>query len=85
MSDEASDPGDGLRAISDAVVSLADALLDRGLTLEEAVAAFEARFVRQALTRHGGNLSQAAMALGVHRNTLRQKLQRNGVKPHRGR
>lgn len=85
MNDRGSEPGDGLRAISDAVVSLADALLDRGVTLEEAVAAFETRLVKQAVSRHGGNLSQAAVALGIHRNTLRQKLQRNGVKPPRGR
>lgn len=84
MKDESPERGDGLRAISDAAVSLADALLDRGVTLEEAVAAFEARFVKQAVSRHGGNLSQAALALGIHRNTLRQKLQRNGMKPHRG-
>ncbi len=78
------EPGDALRAISEAVVSVADALLDRGVTLEEAVAAFETRLVKQALSRHGGNVSQAAEALGIHRNTLRQKLQRNGVKTPRG-
>jgi DNA-binding protein Fis len=36
------------------------------------------------LKRHGGNVSQAASALGIHRNTLRQKLQRNGVRPSKG-
>lgn len=84
MKVEVSGQGDALRAIGEAVVSVADALLDRGVTLEEAVTAFETRFVKQALSRHGGNVSQAAEALGIHRNTLRQKLQRNGVKPQRG-
>jgi DNA-binding NtrC family response regulator len=67
-----------LRELGDGIASLADALLDRGVELEEAVAAFEARYVRTAVARHSGNLSQAAEALGIHRNTLRSKLQRNG-------
>jgi DNA-binding NtrC family response regulator len=53
-------------------------LLDRGLQLEEALNVFEVRYVRSAVARHSGNLSQAAAALGIHRNTLRAKLQRNG-------
>ncbi|NWF99757.1 MAG: helix-turn-helix domain-containing protein [Thermoanaerobaculaceae bacterium] len=84
MSEQDTERGEALRAISEAVVSVADAVLDRGLTLDEAVAAFETRLAKQALSRHGGNLSQAALALGVHRNTLRQKLQRNGARPQRG-
>jgi DNA-binding NtrC family response regulator len=69
-----------LRRLGDTVASLADALLDRGLDLEAAVAAFEAKYVRAALERHDGNLSQAAQALGIHRNTLRAKLKRNGAR-----
>ena len=67
-----------LREVGDALGSVADALLDRGLQLEEALNVFEVRYVRSAIARHGGNLSQAAAALGIHRNTLRAKLQRNG-------
>lgn len=70
---------EALRRLGDTVTSVADALLDRGLDLEEAVAAFEARYVRAAVERHGGNLSQAALALGIHRNTLRAKMKRNGT------
>ncbi len=70
---------EALRRLGDTVAAVADALLDRGLDLEEAVAAFEAKYVRAALERHGGNLSQAASALGIHRNTLRAKLNRNGA------
>jgi DNA-binding NtrC family response regulator len=67
-----------LREVGDALGSVADALLDRGLRLDEALNVFEVRYVRAAVARHGGNLSQAAAALGIHRNTLRAKLQRNG-------
>jgi two-component system response regulator AauR len=63
---------------------VADAMLDRGLDLEAAIAAFEAKYVRAALERHSGNLSQAAQALGIHRNTLRAKLKRNGARPPTG-
>jgi DNA-binding NtrC family response regulator len=75
---------DALRELGDAVAALADALLDRGVGLEEAVGAFETRYVRTALERHGNNVSQAAQALGIHRNTLRSKLQRNGSRSPRG-
>ena len=81
----ASETGDreGLQELGDNIAILADALLDRGLELDEAVGAFEARYLRAALARHGGNLSQAAQSLGIHRNTLRSKLQRNGGRrPH---
>mgnify|MGYP000545037801 CR=1 FL=1 len=45
---------------------------------------FELRYLRSAVARHSGNLSQAAAMLGIHRNTLRAKLQRNGSHPRRG-
>jgi two-component system response regulator AauR len=69
---------EALRELGDVIAGLADSLLDRGVELEEAIGAFEARYVRTALLRHSGNLSQAAQALGIHRNTLRTKLHRNG-------
>lgn len=74
---------EALRQLGDSFATVTDALLDRGISLEEAVAAFEARLVRAALERHGGNLSQAALTLGIHRNTLRSKLHRNGSRPGR--
>ena len=67
-----------LREAGDALGTVANALLDRGLQLDEALNLFEARYVRSAVDRHSGNLSQAAVALGIHRNTLRSKLQKNG-------
>ena len=72
---------EALRRLGETVASVADALLDRGFDLDTAVATFEARYVRAAIERHDGNLSQAAQALGIHRNTLRAKLKRNGTRP----
>ena len=73
-----------LRELGDALGNVADALLDRGLQLDEALKVFEVRYVRSAVARHSGNLSQAAAALGIHRNTLRSKLQRDGQRKRKG-
>jgi DNA-binding NtrC family response regulator len=67
-----------LRELGDALARLAEALLTRGVPLQDAMDAFELRFLKAAVHRHGGNLSHAATELGIHRNTLRSKLQRNG-------
>jgi DNA-binding NtrC family response regulator len=64
------------------LATLADALLDRGLDLADAVKIFETRYLQAAVERHEGNISRASAILGIHRNTLRSKLQRNG---HRAR
>jgi len=71
-----------LRELGDALTRIAGALLERGVLLQEALDAFELRFLLAAVQRHDGNLSHAATELGIHRNTLRSKLQRNG---HRAR
>lgn len=68
---------DSLRELSEAFAKVAEQLLARGLTLDEAVSAFATGYARAALARHSGNLSQTAAVLGIHRNTLRSKL-RNG-------
>jgi two-component system response regulator AauR len=67
-----------LRELGLSLATVAGALLDRGVALDEAVKSFEVGYLRSALDRHRGNLSQAAAALGIHRNTLRAKLQRDG-------
>ncbi len=67
-----------LRELGQSLAAVAGGLLDRGIGLDEAVASFEAGYLRGALERHRGNLSQAAAALGIHRNTLRAKLKRDG-------
>jgi len=54
-------------------------MIDGGIRLEEAVREVEAHFLRQVLERHNGNQSKAAATLGIHRNTLRAKMQRCGL------
>ncbi len=48
-------------------------------TLEEYVAAFEARLIEQTLKRCQGNKSKAARQLGLRPNTLHYKLERYGL------
>jgi Fis family transcriptional regulator len=49
-------------------------MVSRGVHYEDAQKEFEKRFVSQVIARCGGNLSKAADALGVHRNTLSRKI-----------
>ena len=50
-------------------------------TLDEAVARLEAAMIRRALTLSGGNRSEAARSLGIHRQLLHAKLRRQGPEP----
>lgn len=53
---------------------LVSELVERGIPLEQARKQFERQYAETALEKHDGNLTRAAEALGVHRNTLRNKL-----------
>jgi DNA-binding NtrC family response regulator len=48
-----------------------------GLTLDDA----EAQLIRRALEKHQGNVSHAAVALGLSRSALYRRLQRHGLSP----
>ena len=50
-----------------------------GIRLDEAVRELETHFLRRVLEQNKGNQSKAATALGVHRNTLRNKMRRCGL------
>ena len=47
-----------------------------GIRMDEAVRVLEAHFLRHFLQQYNGNQSRAAEALGIHRNTLRNKMRR---------
>lgn len=53
---------------------IVDELVRRGLTLEQARREFERLFIVTALKHHDGNVGRSARSLGVHRNTLRNKV-----------
>jgi DNA-binding NtrC family response regulator len=74
---------------------LVSELVRRGVTLEQARNEFEKQFILASLRSADGNFSRSAKSLGVHRNTLRNKIttlrmsasdfeEARGVKKRRG-
>ena len=56
-------------------------LVQSGLTLEQAREEFERQYIAASIQMHDGNLGRTARALGIHRNTLRNKLSKLGNSP----
>ena len=52
----------------------------RGVRFPEATREFERRFISRVLADSDGNLSKAADALGIHRNTLSRKMAEHRIK-----
>jgi DNA-binding NtrC family response regulator len=54
-----------------------------GMSFREAkdrmVAAFERQFIREALRRHGGNITKAAEDVGMYRQNFQQKMKELGI------
>ncbi|NWG13079.1 MAG: sigma-54-dependent Fis family transcriptional regulator [Acidobacteria bacterium] len=50
------------------------------LPYEQARDAFEREYLLEVLERHGGNISQAAAAIKIHRQTLQYKLKQLGLR-----
>ena len=58
---------------------IVDELVNRGLTLEQARREFERQFIVASLKSNRGNFCRSARSLGVHRNTLRNKVSDLGI------
>jgi transcriptional regulator with PAS, ATPase and Fis domain len=54
--------------------AIIDQMITRGILFDEAVKEFEKNFILKVLDRHNYNLSKAAEALGIHRNTLSKRM-----------
>lgn len=54
--------------------ALINQLVEHDILFEDAVGEFEKRFIRKVLENNNGNLSKAAKALRIHRNTLSRKV-----------
>jgi hypothetical protein len=69
-----------MSSIEDRLNQIIRELIDSGITLEQAVEAFESKYIAAAMDANRGNVTKASRALGVHRNTLHNKLRtQNGV------
>jgi DNA-binding NtrC family response regulator len=65
--------------LNGSLARIVDELVRRGVTLEQARREFEKQFIVASLKSNDGNLCRSAKSLGVHRNTLRNKVSNLGI------
>ena len=58
---------------------IVDELVRQGVTLDQARREFERQYIVSTLRTNSGSFSRSAERLGVHRNTLRNKLDNLGI------
>ena len=58
---------------------IVDELVRQGVTLDQARKEFERQYIVSTLRTNSGSFSRSAARLGVHRNTLRNKLDNLGI------
>jgi two-component system nitrogen regulation response regulator GlnG len=54
-------------------------MIEHGILFNDAVSEFEKRFIKRMMEKNNGNHCKAAVALGIHRNTLSRKVQELGL------
>ena len=62
------------KSLNGRLCQIVNELVQRGLTLEQARKEFERQFIIASLNSHDGSIGRSAKALGIHRNTLRNKV-----------
>jgi len=74
-----------LKASDDLLIESFTELLDLPLTeaKNQLVESFERQAIARALQNHGGNVSAAARQLGIHRQSLQQKIAQLGIRVER--
>ena len=72
--------------------TLIDEMLEGRILLDEALSEFEKLYIKKALDKNNNHLSNTAVVLGIHRNTLAKRValynhernsHRNGHRPKR--
>jgi DNA-binding NtrC family response regulator len=66
--------GRGIVNLDGQLQEIIDELLTHGISLDLATKEFEKKYIVGAVKRSSGNLGRAASSLGIHRNTLRNKV-----------
>ncbi len=66
---------EGKASMKQRLDELIQEMIEGGIRFPEAKREFEKRFLSRVIEREKGNLSRAARALHIHRNTLSKKLQ----------
>ena len=67
------------RNLNGRLFEIVDELVTQGVTLEQARQEFERQFIVASLRSNDWNFCRSARRLGVHRNTLRNKLSSLGL------
>lgn len=67
------------QSLNGRLFQIVDELVRRGVTLEQARKEFKRQFIVASLKSNQGNLCRSARSLGVHRNTLRNKVSDLGI------
>ena len=65
--------------MKDQLESLVSQMIEQGILYTDAVSEFEKKFIKQMLEKNNDNHSKAAVALGIHRNTLSRKVDDLGL------
>ena len=60
--------------ISERLEKLVEEMVDKGVHFEDAIREFEKRFISRVLGCCDGSVTKSAEKLGIHRNTLRNKV-----------
>ena len=68
-----------MKNLNGRLCQIVDELVGHGVPLAQARREFEKQFIVAALRRHNGNVSRSAESLGVHRNTLQNKVGNLGI------
>lgn len=69
----------GHNNLKGSLIHVIDELVRQGVSLEQARKEFEKQFIVASIRSNGGNMCQSARSLGVHRNTLRNKVTSLGI------
>ncbi len=67
------------QSLNGRLFNIVDELVRRGVTLDQARKEFERQFIVASLKSNSGNFCRSARSLGVHRNTLRNKVSNLGI------
>jgi len=66
--------------VRDRLETLIQEMLDKGILYDDARREFEKVFIARALQRSKGNVGNAAVLLGIHRNTVARKMTEYRIK-----
>lgn len=67
------------RNLNGRLSELVEELVHSGLPLSQSVKEFEKQYIVASLRKNEGNLIRSAKSLGIHRNTLRNKVGSLGI------